>query len=424
MSDLQNARDGIDSLDEIIVKVRVRSSTGGAVTDPTLIVFWGLGAVQYGNSAHFIAPSGTTFANYELTYPHWNAALQTKTVAQLQNLYIAVLTDYRAVEDPSNTVLIELDTLEVEIVWSPPPPITRFPDEAVFTLSPKSLVATQADFIATPAESLVLSLKTGNFARHDIQRPDPRALLLQPAAPQLDTGFAIAQRNLVLTGRVPVSGYSLPGIEGGVQLAGKVPTLSRAFNQTQSVPFRRLRLASVEININDEVEIPPQNEASFVGKVPVLAIGINHRAEPGAGTLALAGTAPLVGKGYIVTDVALQLAGAAPLPRAATPHPAGSLALSGQAPAVFGPVTQLVLSGYSVTVNLVLPMPVGALTTASFPPIVESVPVPAGSMALAGKAGPTLKFQTTVIAGDHSIMSVTSRYDVEHVGTPAEETIE
>jgi hypothetical protein len=238
MSDIQNIRD-IDLLDGIIIKLRSRRETDpfDELPEVRLYIFWLIdGSVR--GSFNFVEPDTfNLWTNRELSFPVWDSHIQVLTPQQLNSLEIIIQVASRA---PDVTpVLVEVDTLEVEIVYSLPPPILKDPDEVQLTLTPKSLVYPLVNYYRRPAdgELLLPDDKISTVFREDTIRLIPSLLLLNEQNWTQNFTFYPGKKSLSLAGKVPVLDFSSPTAKGSVTLAGKVPDdIDQTENQLITVP--------------------------------------------------------------------------------------------------------------------------------------------------------------------------------------------
>jgi hypothetical protein len=131
-------------------------------------------------------------------------------------------------------------------------------------------------------------------------------------------------------------------------------------------------------------------------------------------------TNPLLGEAIIPTKGTLSLQGKVPTALNTTDAvPSGSVSLSGEQPLLFRSLI-LNLSGKGIALDAALPVPGTALAFTGKAPIIRSIIPDAATLSLTGKR-PAFVFGTVIPPGDHGIISLSTRYDIEHIATPTDE---
>jgi hypothetical protein len=269
MSDISNIREGVDSLESIIIKLRIQSEIDPAddLPNPYIGVYWLINGTTKGLTDFVISDRGR-WDNYYLTSPQWDLHIQGMTVAQLNTLEILIYIYDRS---PDTTpVLVQVDTLEVEIVYSIPPPIEIPIDEGDLVLTGKTLTRTTNDFVRPTIETLDLELRDSEFIRADTIRIDQKYALLNSVSPTLVTTSYPAKIAATLSGKVPVLSYVRSPAADDLDLTGKVPDLDATLNQWITVPRSHLGLQGGDVGLDGD-ELPAVGDLDLTGKVPTLA---------------------------------------------------------------------------------------------------------------------------------------------------------
>jgi hypothetical protein len=418
MSDMQTYREGIDTLTGIIVKLRGKPQPDptDVLPDPELNVFWLINGSVRG-SASWIPPyvPPDNWTNKFFSFPHWDAHIQGLSLAQLQTLEVIVQVQSRV---PDFTlVLVEVDTLEVEITYDIPAPIVATPDEYQGNLSGKTFTRTTNDIVRPTLETLSLVPKTAELIRHNIVYPDPIFALLNTTSQVLATGLYPGKVAVTLTGTTtPLGQLRDPAIET-LSFAGKVPSFVHTTNNFVTAQRGRLYLAGQHSG-NADTALPGRHRLDLVGQTIVL--DRSWTVSPTATSLALSGQAPLLDSGYLVSKATLILTGGNfeavdSFDRIAI----AAATLTGQVPTFYTSL-KLFLRGQAASLDVAMPVPGTALALSGEEPIVRSAKPPVGTMQLIGK-GLVMTFSTVLVPGDHSVMSLSSRYDIEHIATPTDE---
>jgi len=184
----------------------------------------------------------------------------------------------------------------------------------------------------------------GATPRNDIGiRGSPGALFASGAAPRLDLAIRPLVGSLLAQGVAPRNDRGVLGVAGSLGLTGYAPTLDAQANRYVTPPAGALGFIGIapEIAIMGEGSImPTAGQLSLIGYAPTVTIsGISIT--PPAGQLAFTGIAGRNDRGIIPSVGALVLAGNAPiLSRGTLLTPgAGSLLFDGiESPLLFGTV--------------------------------------------------------------------------------------
>jgi hypothetical protein len=269
-SDTQVIRN-IDSPQSLKIKVRARQEITDPAYQKTLTALWVVhdipSFIEYGRK-DFTPPQSATYTDFILTDSLWDAHLQLMTVEQMNKFGVYISTPY----SPAGPSLIEIDTLEIEIVYQEAPNIIVEPDEIDLQLTPKSLVYPLVNYYRRPADGeLLLPGKTPELFREDTIRLDSSYLILNGKSLVLSPTVFPNKQALSLAGKVPVLDFSSLPAKSGVTLAGKVPdSIDVTENQWITVPDGYTsHLLLFGQNVGDEDTVMPDRlRATLSGKVP------------------------------------------------------------------------------------------------------------------------------------------------------------
>ena len=266
MSDIQDIRPGIDVIDGGIFKFRARQAIIPNNGHQRLEYFWYVGGDLKGWDSGIYLDNTGAWINKEIRYAHWDDHLKLMTVDQLNTLEVIITTSTGNAEG----YLIEIDTVEVEILWSVPTPISLVPEDAALGLSPK-----QPDYLVEyyrqiAEGTLQTSGKDADLFRQDIIRSDAYNLLLGKPTQVLNTTYYPGKASLTLAGTLEVDYGSRPA-KASVSLSGKAPDdIDQTENQWITVPdsYTSHLLLSGQ-NVGDEDTVMPDRLRTYLsGKAP------------------------------------------------------------------------------------------------------------------------------------------------------------
>jgi hypothetical protein len=408
----------VDTVTNVYVKAR---TLGWDQTLGPVRLFGGI-VVSDVHRGHQSIIVDNTFTTKTFNHPDWNVDW---TVTQLNQMSVEFLAGPIGIDEGG---YMAIDTVEVEVHYTVPPPIEVDPDVYAAIISGQAPTA-RYDQFARPAidtRSLVTDVPT---TRHDdVQRPDPNVLILATPLPTILTKFLrpVPSSTLSLTGTESV----LPGdalvAEGAAALAGKTPTVT--VTESVFIDFDRileqtvLLLETHDVGVDDFARIVSPAVLTLTGRLPTTVVTDNYTVSPAAGSLTYATGTPVANRGatFLVPEETLVLTGYKV--SQVLPVPVGSMTFVGKQPVLFTEFTVLEIDGKIPVLGTTIPVLGTALAIGSEAPLVENATaiVPEGALVLAPTTV-TLSYASVLLAGDPGLISLTTRYDVEHIATPADE---
>jgi hypothetical protein len=420
---------GITEADTVLSVSLVVRARGVAQTEPEL-GFASIEAELY-VSGSLVGPTKTlfnlptSFVNRSLSDTAWN---QDWTPTQLNSMQVRLKSGGPLAED------WYVDGIDLIIEYDPQSPLIMRPPVGTLSLASAAPSTSQGFYFVPAVEALTFTEYIPDLTSTLEHKPGPDELMFSMQVPVRLVNHvpAPAVEALTLNGQLPVrldEGSETP-TEETLALAGKVPTLGRTANHTAypslgtitsflevagaEEPGKANRIVQHE-QLNFSIDtftldqttnswrLMPQGAASLTGYAPSLD---SYSLPIAAEVLVLTGKAPGSSGNLNITAPVL------------------TLTFASVAPQTVQDFLQLELLGYAPTMDFGLTTTELALILQGYVPnsLNATRLVPETTLSLAGQA-PTLEVTKSKI-GDPTLISLTTRYDIEFIAAPTDILIE
>jgi hypothetical protein len=406
-SDVVFIRNGIDEILTVVPQIRMRSDT-------PLTVYMYLR--KYGNVLSYqdlFVLGDNVFRNWSIYKTSWHGAFAGTDANALDSIQMNLIV-FNA--EPWN---LQVDTIGIQVQYQNPPGIETKPGEGLLGIDTGPPTRLVRNYARPSLGTIQFVPKDVEFFRQEIVRLDNYYLILSQHTPVLDSTYYPGKSSLTLAGSTPLPSFDfLPG-KASVALAGKVPdSIDVTADIVISIPDRgKLYTQGQEVGDEDSV-LPSRTHLRLEGQQP--DVERSWTVIPETGPLALSGQALLLSGTVLIAKGTADLTGknTERINSGESPD-SETLDLTGKVPQV-GQGVLTPAGRLSIREHSSLPVPRGALALAGSAPIVRSIIIQVGGLALSGKK-PVLDFATVLPPGDHGIISVSTRRGIEHIGTPSDE---
>lgn len=406
------------TITNVDIYVRVRATYNLVTPDPPpeLWVGWLPGGVSQGFFKQTVFSS--TYSTFIYSQPGWN---DDWSLSELINAHIGIQCDFAGVD----AFVMGIDVIEVRIDYTDPPPVIISPEDLSLSLSTKTPTRLVEYFRPTTVGAVALAPQAVELFRADSVYPDPDVLLLNKFAPTVNIAYkrAPAAGSATLASEANVLDYGTNVSDGSVALTGNAPVAVDSSITFVRPPVKKLYLLGDQPAIDGE-HLPARGRTTIVGQGVTLDQTLDHFSDPSAVGVVLSSGTPVPNVGTINAPAAGSLTLATYPISQVVPVGTASVSLTGYTAEPILEYTILTIDGKAPMLNLTIPLSSGGLALNTGGVIVEnaSVHIETGSLVLS-TGSPTLEYGTALLPGDPGLEHLSTRYDVEHIASPTDETI-